>query len=125
MATTSSLSALELYVSPAGDDAAAGTKDAPFLTPAHARDHVRKSSALGKEPVTVHLAAGTYYLPEALRLTLQTPAPWTPQSLWQGESEWQGHPQWCPPAAAELEGIQGRYLSGRNPGRSEYRPALC
>ncbi|NCF13443.1 MAG: signaling protein, partial [Verrucomicrobiaceae bacterium] len=87
VATTSSLSALELYVSPAGDDAAAGTKDAPFLTPAHARDHVRKSSALGKEPVTVHLAAGTYYLPEALRLGAEDSGTKEAQVIWQGESD--------------------------------------
>ena len=69
MATTSSLSALELHVSPAGNDAAAGTKDAPFLTLTHARDHVRKSAALGKEPITVNLASGTYHLPETLRFS--------------------------------------------------------
>ena len=69
VATTSSLSALELYVSPTGKDTAAGSKDAPFLTLNHTRDQIRKSPALGKEPITVNLAAGTYYLPEALRLT--------------------------------------------------------
>ena len=69
VATTSSLSALELHVSPTGKDTAAGSKDAPFLTLNHTRDQIRKSPALGKEPITVNLAAGTYYLPEALRLT--------------------------------------------------------
>ncbi|MGB2091363.1 MAG: hypothetical protein ACPH2J_05665, partial [Akkermansiaceae bacterium] len=68
-ATVSPLYALDIHVSPTGKDSAAGSKDAPFLTLAHARDHIRKSPALGKEPVTVHLATGTYYLPEALRLT--------------------------------------------------------
>ncbi len=69
VAATSSLSALELHVSPAGNDTAAGTKDAPFLTLAQARDHVRKSPALGKEPINVNLASGTYHLPETLRFS--------------------------------------------------------
>jgi hypothetical protein len=50
----------DIYVSPAGNDAAAGTQDAPLATIAAARDKADGVKASG--PVTVHLMAGTYYL---------------------------------------------------------------
>jgi len=86
----SPLSALDLYVSPTGDNGAAGTKDAPFQTLGQARDHIRKSGALGKEPVTVHLAAGTYYLPEALRLTAADSGTAEAPVTWQGTQSAEG-----------------------------------
>lgn len=48
-----------LYVSPAGKDGAAGTRQAPLATLAGARDRVRQLGA-GKGAVTVLFAAGTY-----------------------------------------------------------------
>lgn len=53
-----------VYVSPDGDDANPGTKVAPVLTLARARDVARRSA--GKESTTVTVASGVYYLPETL-----------------------------------------------------------
>ena len=50
----------DIYVSPTGDDGAAGTSTAPLQTIAAARDKADGVKAGG--PVTVHLMAGTYYL---------------------------------------------------------------
>ena len=44
-----------------------GTKTAPFQSPAAARDAARKFA--GKEPVTIHVADGIYYLHETLVFT--------------------------------------------------------
>jgi hypothetical protein len=52
----------DVYVSPAGNDAAAGTVDAPLATLAAARDKADALKAGG--PVNVYLLAGTYYLKE-------------------------------------------------------------
>jgi hypothetical protein len=50
----------DIYVSPAGDDGAAGTAAAPLATIAAARDKADALKASG--PVTVYLMGGTYYL---------------------------------------------------------------
>jgi len=56
---------VELYVSPDGSDAFAGTtKEKPFASLAKARDLAR--SHAGKDAVTVNVADGVYYLPETL-----------------------------------------------------------
>jgi hypothetical protein len=51
----------EVYVSPTGNDAAAGTITAPLATLAAARDKADQLKA-GNVPVTVFLRGGTYYL---------------------------------------------------------------
>ncbi len=51
----------EVYVSPSGNDAAAGTLAAPLATIAAARDKADQLKA-GNTPVTVYLRGGTYYL---------------------------------------------------------------
>jgi len=51
----------EIYVSPTGNDAAAGTVSAPLATLAAARDKADQLKA-GNTPVTVYLRGGTYYL---------------------------------------------------------------
>ncbi|CAA6690004.1 MULTISPECIES: right-handed parallel beta-helix repeat-containing protein [unclassified Lentimonas] len=61
--------ALEIHVSPMGSDANSGAKDAPLATVGAARDALRASQKLGKEPCSVTLADGVYYLPETLRFT--------------------------------------------------------
>ncbi|MBI4323794.1 MAG: signaling protein, partial [Chloroflexi bacterium] len=61
--------ASEVYVSPTGSDDNPGTMASPLATLARARDLVRASGKLGKEPVTVHVAAGVYYLPDTLVFT--------------------------------------------------------
>jgi hypothetical protein len=58
--------AAELFVSPAGSDSNPGTKNNPLQTPVGARDMVRASGKLGKEPVTVSFLPGTYYMTESL-----------------------------------------------------------
>jgi len=59
--------AREFFVSPAGNDADAGTLAQPFATLSQAQQAVR--SAPGREPVTVSLRGGTYYLSEPLVFT--------------------------------------------------------
>ncbi len=56
--------AADLYVSPAGSDANAGTQASPVATLAKAQSLARRFA--GKESVTVHVADGIYYLPETL-----------------------------------------------------------
>jgi hypothetical protein len=51
----------DIYVSPTGNDAAAGTSTAPLATLAAARDKADQLKA-GNTPVTVYLHGGTYYL---------------------------------------------------------------
>lgn len=59
--------AAEFHVASAGDDTAAGTASGPFATLARARDAAR--ALAGREPVTIHVANGIYYLPETFVLT--------------------------------------------------------
>lgn len=70
---TLSAQAVELYVAPGGDDAAPGTKKKPLATLAGAQGAVRKVIAADggtlKEPVTVFLKSGTYYLEEPFVFT--------------------------------------------------------
>jgi len=57
----------EFYVSPKGNNAGAGTRNAPFKTVERAREEVRKKVAAGlREPVTVFLRGGIYELSEPL-----------------------------------------------------------
>ncbi len=67
--SVSSLTAAEFYVSPQGDDASPGSKDKPFATLVRARDAVRDLKA--KEPATVWLRGGTYYMEKPLELGTQ------------------------------------------------------
>jgi hypothetical protein len=53
--------ASDIYVSPTGSDAAAGTIAAPLLTLTAARDKADQLKATNP-PVTIYLRAGTYYL---------------------------------------------------------------
>ena len=66
---TMQMYAAEFHVSPAGIASNPGTAAAPFATLDAARDAARKFA--GKEPVTIHVADGIYYLPETLVLTPQ------------------------------------------------------
>jgi|GEM_PF-466809 len=56
-----------IHVSPAGDDANPGSADKPFATLATAQRAARASA--GREPVTVLLHAGVYYLSDTVRFT--------------------------------------------------------
>jgi hypothetical protein len=65
LATSAGIACAEdLYVSPAGNDKNAGSKDQPVATFGHAVETAR--SLVGKSPVTVHFADGVYYLPETV-----------------------------------------------------------
>ncbi len=57
---------MELFLSPRGDDAAAGSRDRPWATLARARDAIRALKDAGglSEPVTVYLSGGEYPLTE-------------------------------------------------------------
>ena len=62
------VSAREFFVSPAGSDRNGGTKEKPFATLERARDAVRGLIKQGlKDDVTVHVAAGTFFLSETLK----------------------------------------------------------
>src|SRR5208337_3633015 len=56
--------AADLFVAPAGNDRGSGARATPFATLQKARDAARGL----QKPVTIHLAGGTYYLPETLVL---------------------------------------------------------
>ena len=61
---TTGVRAADLFVSPAGSDRGSGARATPFATLQRARDAARGMA----KPVTIHLATGTYYLPETLVL---------------------------------------------------------
>ncbi|MCL4201728.1 MAG: right-handed parallel beta-helix repeat-containing protein [Pirellulaceae bacterium] len=69
----SSAAATDFFVSPAGDDQAAGTREAPFATLTRARDAVRERKAAGPldGPVRVIVSDGRYQLIEPLVLEPQ------------------------------------------------------
>ena len=67
LATATATWAAGLYVAPTGEDSNPGTQAAPFKSLSAARDAARKFA--GKEAVTIHVADGTFYLPETLVLT--------------------------------------------------------
>ncbi len=67
----SHLVAAEFYVAPGGDDATAGTKEAPFASLERARDAIRDFKAKGPQPkgsFTIWLAGGDYPRTNALEL---------------------------------------------------------
>ncbi|MCC7375729.1 MAG: PDZ domain-containing protein [Verrucomicrobiales bacterium] len=62
-----SLRGAEIHVSPAGQDSAAGSATSPLRTLAAAQSVARKLA--GREPFTVTVHAGTYYLDDTLRFS--------------------------------------------------------
>ena len=67
--TICNVSAYEFAVSTNGDDNNPGSRDEPFATLARAREAVREYPRRGKEPVTITVGGGTYYLDEPLVFT--------------------------------------------------------
>ncbi len=66
-ASSTALSAAEIHVLPSGNDGSPGTARLPVASLAAAQKLTR--SFAGKEPVTVLLDDGTYYLPATLKFT--------------------------------------------------------
>jgi hypothetical protein len=60
--------ASELYVSPAGSDAAPGSRERPFATPARALAAARDVAGAGAGAIQLWLRAGSYALPRPLLL---------------------------------------------------------
>ena len=71
----------EFFVSPGGEDAGGGTKDKPFATLSRAQEAAR--ALTGKEPVTVWLRGGTYYLAAPLVFTLDDSGTKSAPVTWQ------------------------------------------
>ena len=67
--------AMEFYVSPDGNDSNPGTKAKPFATITRARDVVRQVKKKTREPITVYLREGIYYLKETIVFGLEDSAP--------------------------------------------------
>ena len=64
----------DLFVAPGGDDAAAGTREAPLASLQRARDLLRDRPAADRAahgPVAVWVRGGDYLLPAGLRLTAE------------------------------------------------------
>lgn len=77
--------ARDFYVAPNGSDAADGSEPHPFATLTRARNAVRDFLRAGRrEPVTIHLRGGVYYLSETFRLGAEdsgvadNPVTWRP-----------------------------------------------
>ncbi|HEY9770031.1 MAG TPA: right-handed parallel beta-helix repeat-containing protein [Coleofasciculaceae cyanobacterium] len=72
-ANSESQSELVFYVAPDGSDRHEGTKDAPFATLHRARSAIRElkrqQNGTLRQPVTVWLRGGTYFLAQSLELT--------------------------------------------------------
>jgi hypothetical protein len=66
---TTSLPAAVFHVTPDGNDRNSGSAERPLASLAGARDAVRASGLLGREPIQVIFRAGVYYLPEAVVFT--------------------------------------------------------
>ncbi|MDF7799075.1 family 43 glycosylhydrolase [Pontiellaceae bacterium B1224] len=66
-----SLQAVELYVSPAGNDSSSGEQAAPLASLEGARVRIETQKLAGKEPVTVWVQGGTYSLTEPFHLGAQ------------------------------------------------------
>jgi uncharacterized protein (TIGR03437 family) len=65
----SALAGQDIYVSPAGNDSAAGTLAAPFATVLRAQQAVRALLPGRASPITVALRGGTYYMTAPLAFT--------------------------------------------------------
>lgn len=66
---STSLAATEFFVSPSGNDAAEGTKAAPFKTIEKAQKAVRAINGTMTDDITVYLREGTYALANTIKFT--------------------------------------------------------
>jgi hypothetical protein len=79
------LPAAEFHVAPTGSDRNPGTREAPLQSLHVARDAARRF--VGREAVTIHVAAGTYYLPQALVLVAEDSGSAQHPVVYRAESE--------------------------------------
>ena len=63
----STILAEELYIAPTGNNANPGTLHSPLASLAEAKKRMRHIKGKAKDPITVYLRGGTYYLPETIR----------------------------------------------------------
>ena len=84
--STHNVSALDLYVSPSGNDGNDGSTTAPLASLAAAKIAACKHA--GKEVVTIHVADGTYYLPETLVFTPRDSGSTQAPVIYKAEKEW-------------------------------------
>jgi hypothetical protein len=82
---SSSATAAEFYVAPAGRDTNSGTRLQPLASIAAAQKKAR--ATVGKQPVTVHVADGIYYLPETLVFTAADSGSESNRIVFQAEHE--------------------------------------
>ncbi|MHC5067660.1 MAG: right-handed parallel beta-helix repeat-containing protein [Planctomycetota bacterium] len=110
-----SVMAAEIHVAPGGADDNAGSADAPLATLRAARDALRSSGALGAEPCTVVLHAGTHRLREALRLGVADSGSAEHPVLWRAAEG----------AAVTISGAQVLNLDWQPQGDGSYRATLA
>ena len=60
------ISAIDIYVSPIGNDKSEGTRKSPFATFARAVSETKKFA--GKEALTIWFSEGTYYLGQTIQI---------------------------------------------------------
>ena len=85
----------EFYVSPSGDDSAAGTKDKPWKT-------LKMACSQMKPNTVVYLMAGTYYGPESVTVKATAEAPAALRAVEGSEVILTYSPQWIAQRKAEL-----------------------
>ena len=59
----------EYFISGDGNDANPGSFEKPFKSIPHAQSQIRNTDYLGKQPITVNLREGNYYLEDTIRFT--------------------------------------------------------
>jgi len=84
LGTVTACAAVEIWVSPDGDDANPGTRERPLATLAHARDVVRAHPDRGRKPITVILRGGVYRLRETLVFTAADSGSAQAPVIWRG-----------------------------------------
>jgi parallel beta-helix repeat protein len=78
--------AADYYVAPGGSDTNPGSRGKPFRTLTRARDSVRRSGKLAREPITIHVASGAYYLDRPLVLTAEDSGSREAPVIWRAEA---------------------------------------
>jgi len=86
-ALTLAARAVELYVSPTGDDAQPATKDKPVATLQQARSMAREIRKQAAVPITVHLLPGTFYVGESLAFGPEDSGAHTNPIIWRAVKE--------------------------------------